>query len=1207
MRAPLPRTGRSAFLVLGALVASALVALLLGAHREDAPFVRKHTIGDLEIIHSRVRVGALMKRGILRLSPGDQVITEGAGRAQVRLANGMTALLDANTELQVTAAGLELVRGRVFAESPEGSQTQVKFGTFNVSLSSSKLALERLEGADSFKLFCAQGELLVTGLGAAHRVPSGETLTLNEGKASLEPEKAFDDWTGGLAVPWGTSPLARSAIVEIGAADEASGVLAPLNVTMDRIDVDLDGEFATTRTLTRFYNGNEQAITPSIRLALPPRAILTNVTHRLSDTKNATQGQLAICASELIADVKRARLDWAGDGWIAGALPTVPAGASVELELEFGEWQTTRAGEASYRFPVGHRAAPVAIGEFQLSVDTARSGARSVAANRGAVLDGSKLVWRASDAKPNDDWVVSYAPGGVRTGVARAYVETAGDSEDPYLLVRAETPVRDPADVQLAIIVDTSRSVGASGLELSRQVADALLGNLSERDQVVVFVADETTRALGPATLSTNTPHLREQFRNELALVRPGGASDLGKALERAADALESSGTAGNRLIVYLGDGRPSLGELTADRIRAQLQRRAQGVPRLAGVAVGASADRWLLARLVAGSGPVHTVVERSEAASVAASIIAATEEATDREVKFDLGPNIDRIYPRAGRDVPSGSTTMVVGRLRGNLPASIQLSYRGAEGVRTETLRVERKNSPSRGEIARQWALQRVKEIVTSDEGLEPALLLARQHQLLLPWTEWVLAPEQSGDRVQCSAFSRRVIDLSTFNDTPYARRIEGPPSAGGGWLEPPLNYDPGQSLEEAAKSAIQAAIRAANPVFVCRDVRGRSATNSPSELSIRVEVDATGKATSVRVKPREGERADALFLGCVERIIKSLSFVGAERPISSEQSLAVPAAKNQSKTRCSLTSRLPLPLRRNVWSTRDGSFADRYETALRACELPSWVDRRELLRVLSQGKSSLQLLDAVDSLNQQGHSDAAAFLRQAALQRVETTEELRQVRNRLLRDEPNLDADIAARVRRASSNQERLAIVERALQIAPHSPLGRRLQLLLLERLENRAQLVRVIESIRNDPFTDAGLIAIAAATLGRQDQPHEAQRTFSELFERVPEDPWILGFAGDQLRAQGFAEQALSAYETLARSVPNDPATLLRIGLAQAAVGRTDIASRILDRAAQVPGRSDDARLNDLAAIVRAVVLGRARAQTVDPVEQQELTRR
>lgn len=1187
-----------------------LGATALVASRQPQSFVQRETMGDLEVIHSSVAVNGATRQGISRLALGDRIGTETAGRARLQLAGGVTLLLDENAELRLGAERIELLRGRLFVDSPEGNKTSIAVGALSAPLSASKVAFERSADGQSTKIFCAQGEVMVSGVGPSVRIPSGETLTDSGGKISVLPEKAFDDWTGGMAVPWAAAELTRSALADVWVTDEFNTPIVPLHVSALDVDVTLSGEFALTRYKTRFYNGNEQTVAPSVRLALPPGAIITKVSHRNSTAGTSETAKLVLCATDLVGSSNLARLEWAGNGWIAGKLPTVEPGASVDLEVEYGEWQSVRDGQLSYRFPVGHRAEPLAVGELEVHVDARPSGASAVEANLAAAVDGNQLTWRGSDAKLSDDWVVGYKPSLLRRGVARAYVEASSDPEDPYVLIRAETEGRKVSGMELAIVVDSSRSVGAAGLELARQIVDALLGNLSEQDQVIVLAADETPVPIGPSVPSPNTKALRQQIQSGLSQIHPGGASHLVRALERAADALDAQADPSrNRMVIYLGDGRPTLGELSADRIRDELQRRAGGVPRLAGIAVGSNADRWLLARLIAGSGPVHSVVDRSEAAQVAAQIVAAAEVTTDRAVSFDLGPNIDRIYPREGRAVAAGTTAVVVGRLRGSLPSTIRLSYLDGDGSKSETLQVERLVSPSAGEIARQWARARIQELVAGNEGIEPALLLAQRVGLLLPWTEWILNPNEVGSRANCSRFSNRVVELSTLNDTPYARRIEEAPPSGAGWLEPPLIYQAGDSLEQGARASAMTRISQAKPAIqACRDARSPILGNLPLVLSIGLDLGPTGQVSHVTVTPTHGGVRDAVFFGCVERVVRGIGFVGAEQPITVSTAVELRVKEDSKKTRCSILSRLPLPIRRSAWSGQTGDAVQRYLSALGSCELATWTDRRELLLLLSSDyRDAEQLMNIAARLQQVGHSDAASFVRGLALKRVRDLNELKQLRSLQLRDEPNLDADIAAKVKRALGDKQRLEIVTRAIVMAPHSPLGRRLQLLLLERLGDSAALLREIEAVRNDPFTDAGLLATAASSLNRLQRGAEAQRTFSELFERIPNDPWVLAFAGDQLRNEGFSEQALSAYDALGRTLQSDPATLLRTALAQAAVGRLDIATRLLDRAAQVPGRSEDQRLNELASVLRAFAIGRAESTRIDPGERQELARR
>lgn len=1198
------------WLVTLAAATALVVAVSWWATQKAAPFVQRSTMGDLEVIHSRVLLGGVAVQDTSRLAVGDEISTEAAGRAKIWLADGVLALLDSDTAVRLAAGRLVLMHGRLFVDSPEGRKLVVVVGNLESPLSATKAAFERtLDGART-KIYCAQGEVMVSSGAAPTRVPSGETLTAASGKLGVEPEKAFDDWTGGLAVPWAAKSLTRSALADVWTTTEQGEPRSALHVSSEAIDVELKGEFAITRKRSRYYNGNDGAVTPTVRFALPPSAILTKVTHRLSTETNSHEAMLGVCHQELSNDPKLARLEWAGNGWVSGLLPQVSAGASIDLELEYAEWLAAHAGRVDYRVPIGRKDEAPLVGELAVVVNAEGATAERIEANQGATIAGKQLTWRMADVKPSDDWVISYAPSILEPKVVRAYVESGHDDGDPYVMLRTETDARMTQGIELAIVVDSSRSMGLAGLELARQVVDALLGNLSEKDRITLLVADEEIKNLGPAAPSPNTKALRESVVSALAQIRPGGASNLVRALERAADALDATGEATtSKMVVYLGDGRPSLGELSADRIRAQLQRRASGIPRMAGIALGANADRWLLARLVAGTGPVHSVIDRSEAASVAASVVSAVELATHRDVRLDLGPNIDRIYPREGRAVAADSTLTVLGRLRGPLPQTIQLSYRDGTNTKVETLRVERFGSPSMGEVARRWALARIDEVISGTEGIEPALLLAQQHRLLLPWTEWVLDSTLPNTRQVCANFSQRIIELSSLNDSPYARRLEAPPSPGGGWLEPPLHYDPGQSLEQGAVAAGKTRIGSARASLAsCRDVRLPIVPNLPASFDYRVELGATGRVERVTLTPRDAGRRDSVMFGCIERVIRGLPFVGGERPVTVEGSVILPRPRDSKRSQCSVASALPLPLRRNVWALRQGDAILLYERALSTCETSTWTERRELLRLLMQAqKTSGELVGFAAQLSDHGHQDAADFVRNHAIQRISTLAELEQLRSSILGSEPNLDADIAAKVRRATTDKERFAIVTRALAMAPHSPLGRRLQLLLLERLGEAGQIQREVEAMRSDPFTDAGLIAIAAATLRRQNQSGEAQRTFSELFERAPSDPWVLAFAGDQLRAEGFAEQALSAYDSLERVIPNDTANMLRSGIAQAAAGRIDIATRLLDRAAQTGGRSDDPRLGEMGSVVRAIVLGRAELTATNPTERLELRSR
>jgi tetratricopeptide (TPR) repeat protein len=251
-----------------------------------------------------------------------------------------------------------------------------------------------------------------------------------------------------------------------------------------------------------------------------------------------------------------------------------------------------------------------------------------------------------------------------------------------------------------------------------------------------------------------------------------------------------------------------------------------------------------------------------------------------------------------------------------------------------------------------------------------------------------------------------------------------------------------------------------------------------------------------------------------------------------------------------------------------------------------------------------ALQHANELDAL---GETDAAAFLRKETLRRVRSFSELERLVRKVNEDEPVIDGELAKAYRAAPDDRARLEVVRKFLRLAPHSPFARRRLFALLEALGENSALVAEIELARADAFADAGLLAQGASALRRLGLEAESRRAFGELIERAPGDPWTLAYVGDRLRAENMFDEAVDAYESLARLMPNDAGVALRLALAHAAAGRLDAASRLLDRVAQTGGRGDDGRVGELASIAHAVLLASARAHRHADGVEEELVRR
>jgi tetratricopeptide (TPR) repeat protein len=1184
-----------------------LLALVGGCEKPPPATLSAVTVGDVFAVHAAVHVGQQEVYGQLRVSDGDTVSTGPEGRARLRLDDGTLLAVDASTRFSLRGARVELQQGRLFVQTGNASRSELALDDLSLTASQSAVALEHRDGKR--RIYCAQGELQLAHAGTIQRLGSGESAQLENGKLSVAPEKAFDDWTGGLAVPWSSPVGEKSAIPEVRSQNDEADPGTPLVIRAHHVHVELDGELALTKTRTTYFNGGAAGARAHVRLALPLGAILRRVAQDSPSGSSEASVGVAAGPSRTTQGSWRG-LEWAGGGWLVGDLGPVNAGQTLDLELEYVEWLSARSGRTAYRYPMAGGENPPLVSELNIEINASARHPQWVTASSGANLSAKQLVYRRADVRPTGDVMVEWLTPPSRNPSVRAYVTEAANGEDPYVMLRTEVPEKSQAGVTFALVVDSSMSVGPAALETSRAVVDAILDGLGPSDSVVAFAADQGIRALGPAAPQPVTPALRAEVKSALGSLRAAGASNLGVALQHAADVLDAPSraeNAGSGMVVYVGDGRPTVGEPNMAKIRRLLGRRA-GLPRLSSIAIGAGADRWALAKLVQGIGSMYEVGDRTEAARAGAGLLAEALQPTLRDVQFDLGPSFDRIYPRDARAVLSGTTVTVLGRLRGKLPEQVTFRLRDGASPTEQSRAVMRQQLPAAADVAKRWASARVDEMLArDDEGIEPAIALAAENSLLTPWTSWFFQAPTPG--TSSRPFRARVLDLSPEYDTPFAARVDELGVMGSTLLEPPTSYGGGVSLEDAVAAAIRRTLqRASSSLRACRDARASVRPDVGRRFSIELSVNRDGEASKVNVQILDSDTGrDAVLERCIATIVRSLPYFAAGAAVTVQETVIVADGRSSQRTQCSAASKVSLPLRRSIWRARSPLNAEAYLTAARGCELPRWADRRDLLLlILEQFADSGTQLHLARALDAAGEADAASFVRREALRRVTSFAELDALSRQLTADEPAIDEEFEKAHAKVKSDAARLGVVRRFLRLAPHNPLARRHLLAVLEALGMRDALVAELEALRAEPFVDAGLIAAGASALRRMGLDDEGRRLFGELIERAPGDPWTLAYVGDRLRAEGLFDEACTVYDSLARALPYDAAVTLRLALAHAGAGRLDVATRLLERVTQTGGRGDDGRVGELSSIAQAVLLAGARGNN-EPSVEAELTRR
>ncbi|MEZ4221283.1 MAG: VWA domain-containing protein [Polyangiaceae bacterium] len=1180
------------------VILAALAAMAFGVYRLTRKHVDvlPHSVADVEVVHAGVTVAQVDARGRTRASEGDSVATDADGRARVRLDDGTLLLMDRDTVVELAAEGVRLQKGRAFAFARGQGGARLNVGKAQVFAKDANVALQ--VEADGARVYSANEEITLSAAGREHKVRAGESAQLRGEEVQVVPEKAFDDWTGGLGAPYATTASSVGELWGTALDGPATAPASPLTLRSQEVNVEVLGEAAETKVVTTYFNGGSGAVRGDFRMALPESAIVSKV----SFTQGGRETETHVALAQREQTTLRALtplVEWAGSGWIRGSLPTIASGETVTVSITYVEWLPLRydakgRGRLQYRYPLAGGPDAPSIAELGITLDASAAEPEAIAAGMGATVQGAKVTLRRPDFRASADFVVDLVVPPFESK-ARMYVAADKDPAEPRtVLVRVDLPEPKPSEgASLVLVVDTSGSAEAGQLDVARSFVRAVLEALGPRDRVAVLAGDQQVAAVGPKDLGSVTPERRQAIDKALADLSPGGATHLAEMLSSAASLAADDPTA---MVVYVGDGYATAGEANPDRILEQLARQPKGLPRLMAVGLGPVVNVSTLSALARGTGRYLSVQDSVEAAGAAISLVERALVPAVSNVAVDLGPDVEQVYPRTLSTVPLGQPFMLVGKLRGMAPSAAKVSYRQGSETKEDRMLLAWRTAPRTDDVARRWAQARVDDVLRSGKGREAVTDVALKVGLLTPWTGFhsveasympshpavrMLTAETERDLGFGAQAVRGAVLTETLDD---AAKAEGDYSA---------------FVAGRVNARIDDAYR---EITACRNSRAAGRAEIGGTLRLQMSVDGDGRAEGVSVSA-EGSPSDAALNECIELALGGLSYPqsGLATVVRIDYQIVLPPPKRTRAAKCTEVSKTALPFRRGVWQVRLTSEEPLqvYLSAKESCEVRTWADKRALLELmLAARRSGASRVALARDLTREGEPDAAEFVKKEAVRRAASPAELREVRAALLGSEVLPWTAFVKAYKAANGDASRLSTVRRFLTVAPHDPRLRGRLVALLESTGATAELLDEARRARSDAFAPAELLADIASALKRSKQDTQALRTFGEIAERAPFDPWARAFLGDRLMTEGLGEIATTHYSVLEQLAPDDPAVIVRLARAHALAGRLDVARRLLLRVLETGGRDGSAEMALLAGRLASVLVAEARGGKHSP---------
>jgi Ca-activated chloride channel family protein len=294
--------------------------------------------------------------------------------------------------------------------------------------------------------------------------------------------------------------------------------------------------------------------------------------------------------------------------------------------------------------------------------------------------------------------------------VGASLVAHAPDGEPGYFMLLISPPAQGderhiPRD--LTLVLDVSGSMSGVKIEQARDALDQILAGLRPEDRFRLITFSSFVRSFSDDFVGADRATLREA-RDYLAGVRAEGSTNIMDALR---EALEPEAERGRlSLIVFLTDGKPTVGETAPEQIAEAAERLRDG-ERVFAFGVGYDVNTYLLDRMAEGGrGTVSYVGPGDDVEEAVSSLTRKISFPALSDLRIVQAPaDLEDHYPNPLPDLFYGEDLILFGRYRGHGSGRLVLEGRRAGETQRFTYEVELPRRENDNDfIPRLWAARK-------------------------------------------------------------------------------------------------------------------------------------------------------------------------------------------------------------------------------------------------------------------------------------------------------------------------------------------------------------------------------------------------------------------------------------------------------------------------------------------------------------------
>ena len=574
-------------------------------------------------------------------------------------------------------------------------------------------------------------------------------------------------------------------------------VFAPLDVNYTKTTVRITDQIAVTRIEQEFFNPNPARLEGTFIFPVPKGAHLDKFTMDIDGRQVEAELLSADKARGIYEDIVRklkdpALLEYADRDLFKVRIFPIEPNSRKRVTLAYTQVLKADDGLVGYTLPLNtakFSAKPVKSVSVKVELESKRplkaiySPSHAVEVKRDGAYRAT-AGYEASDVQPDADFALYFATEKDELGVNLLAHRMSGDDGYFLMLVSPGMEVKGqkimPKDV--AFVLDTSGSMAGKKLVQAKKALQFCVENLNDGDRFEIIRFSTEVEPLFEKLVDANRQN-RAKADEFIKDLKPIGGTAIDDALKKALALKSEIGNQKSEMdrpfvIIFLTDGRPTIGMTDEEQIVANVKRQNEGRTRIFCFGIGNDVNTHLLDKITEETRAVSQYVLPEEDIEVKVSAFFSKIKEpvlTNPTLKFTGDVRVTKLYPSPLPDLFRGDQLVLVGRYSGRGDSAVILEGTVNGATRKFTYEVKFPREADDHEfIPRLWATRRVgyllDEIRLRGENAElrdEVTDLARKYGIVTPYTAYLIVEDETRRGVPVAAQS-----LRQLSEDPLARR---------------------------------------------------------------------------------------------------------------------------------------------------------------------------------------------------------------------------------------------------------------------------------------------------------------------------------------------------------------------------------------------------------------------------------------------------